>query len=223
MAEKFTRKERREYAEKQYRLGQKSVRMIAEEIGVSHTTINKWVAKFGWVQDKSREVLEKTRAALVTDPEPKVSNKVSTDEKVSEEPHEVETSDVEIAVQTNVKIIRGHRKQVREGLLTVAVLREQLHDVTQCRDRIIDQIMLEDVNHQRRAAMLKAVSLTANAGVMRDLATALKHLIPIERQAFGLDEKAGPPPLPLADKLTDEQREALQRMADMLAKAVTQG
>ncbi|MNG38877.1 hypothetical protein D3C84_1267350 [compost metagenome] len=36
--------------------------------------------------------------------------------------------------------------------------------------------------------MLKAVSLPLHAGVIRDLSTALKNLIPLERQAYNLDE-----------------------------------
>lgn len=231
---KLDTKEKRTYAERQYRLGQKSIRLIASEVGVSYETIRKWIKKYSWLQDRRQEVIERTRAALVVT-RPKKVDKIDTidagvdagsreADEVSTEPATDEEMDnaVEVAVQTNLAVVRGHRQHLSDGLLTIAVLREQLHDVTQCRDRIIDQIMKEDVNHQRRAAMLKAVSLPSNAGVIRDLATALKHIIPLERQAFGLDEKAGPPPLPLADKLTDEQREALHKVADILAKVVTQ-
>lgn len=237
MAE-LTHKEKQAKAKRDYRLGQKSVRTIADEIGVSHTTVNKWIRKNRWKQDKSSEVLERTRAALATPPpgcpeKPQEggskggSNRVSTGKRVSTKPREVEIAGIDdeaaidIAVKTNLAVIRGHRRQLKHKLTLVDMFSQQLEDVGQSRERIIELIMKEDASHQQRAAMLKAVSLPSHASVLKDLSVALRNMIPLERQAFGLDEKAGPPPPPLADSLTDEQREALQRVADVLAREVT--
>ena len=239
MAERLTHKERFAKAKREYRLGQKSVRTIAEEIGVSHTTVNKWVKKNGWVQDKSREVLERTRAALSTPPpipdvpeQVVVSSEGSTqdstvdrDSDLSRDPEADPEADderaVEVAVQTNLAVIRGHRKHLSHKLGLVDMFSRQLEDAGNSRERIIDMIMQEDVPHQRRVAMLKAVSLPTHAAVIRDLSVALRNMIPLERQAFGLDEKSAPPPRSLSENLTEEQKQVLQRVADALAIEVT--
>jgi len=163
-----------EALEKQYRLGQKSLRCLGEEFGLSHTAIRKRASKEGWIQDKSREVRELTRAALV-------SRKVSN----------VTREDVNIAVQTNIEVITGHRQSVKDGKTIVDLLQSQLQEAVVNRDKIEDAIheeTKEDATTQRRNSMLKAVSIPAHAGTMRDLSMALKYLIPLERQAFGIDE-----------------------------------
>lgn len=37
--------------------------------------------------------------------------------------------------------------------------------------------------------MLKAISLPSHAGVLRDLSTALKNLVPLERQAYNIKDE----------------------------------
>lgn len=68
---------------------------------------------------------------------------------------------------------------------------DHIHDIEQA----IDEDTKSDRDGKRKAAMLKAVSLPTRAGVMRDLSVALKNLIPLERQAFNLDEKDKGPPI----------------------------
>jgi len=46
----------------------------------------------------------------------------------------------------------------------------------------------EQAAYTRRAAMLKAVSLSAHAAVLKDLATVYKTFIALEREAFNVDD-----------------------------------
>ena len=56
----------------------------------------------------------------------------------------------------------------------------------------------------RRNAMLKAVSLPSRAAVMRDLATACRAWVGLERQAFSIVEEKEPPP-PVSESCTAEE------------------
>lgn len=174
-----------EAIEREYRLGQKSLRMLSKEFGPSPGTISKRANRPGeeWVQDKSTEVREKTRAALIKEtPEGNTQGNTPTRE------------DIDRAVQTNVGLIREHRRDIGNGRALVELLAGQLRDAAESRDQLEDDIAedtKEDNTIQRRARMMKAVSLPAHAGVLRDLTTALKNLIPLERQAFSLDDGDG--------------------------------
>ena len=54
-----------EAVERDYRVGQLSLRALAEKHGTTASTISRRAAKHGWVQDASQEVRERTRAALL--------------------------------------------------------------------------------------------------------------------------------------------------------------
>lgn len=173
-----------EAIEKEYRLGQKSTRTLANEHNISHTVINRKAKAQGWVQDKSKEIREKTNAAL-TSFHDNVSSNVSTPTR----------EDIEVAVQTNVQVIREHRGAIKKGRDLVDLLSTQLDEAAKNREEIEDAIFDETKSSddgkpdlRRRNRMLKAVSLPAHAGTLRDLSTALKNLISLEREAFNLNE-----------------------------------
>lgn len=159
------------------------MRALAEEFGTTAGSICKRVKKHQWVQDKSEEVRRKTRAALLKETDEGNRNRNTPS-------HE----DIENAVQTNITVITGHRKSIREGHAIVDLLHSQLDFAAAQRDQIQETIETEtarDETTARRTAMMKAVSLPAHAGVLRDLSQALKNLIPLERQAFNIDEDSG--------------------------------
>ena len=66
-------------------------------------------------------------------------------------------------------------------LVETAVNRESI-------ENDIEEETKGDETNQRRYRMIKAISLPTNAAVMRDLSTAMKNLVGMERQAFNLDE-----------------------------------
>lgn len=173
---------------KEYSLGQKSVRTIAREFNCSPGSISKWAKKHGWVRDKSEEVRKKTQAALITEtPDGNTHGNTPTPE------------DVERAVLTNVHVIKAHRKSIGNSQRLVDLLSSQLKDAAGNRDELEAKIEAEcekpdgKTDYQKRNRLKKAVSLPAHAAVLRDLSTAQKNLIALERQAFNLTDKGEEP------------------------------
>jgi ribosome-binding protein aMBF1 (putative translation factor) len=182
-------------------LDQFTVREIARQIGCHHTTVVRRKKKIlGDVSDKSKEVRIKTKAALLK-PEKKKkkgTKKGNGAKKERTKPDAITTptrEDIQIAVETNVALVREHRQDIRQGRELVGLIHEQLKEAAQCREAIRETIEKSDITPQKRAAMLKAVSIPAHAGALRDLSTALKNLIPLERQAFNLDDQESTEPL----------------------------
>lgn len=73
----------------------------------------------------------------------------------------------------------------------------------------------QDSSERRQAAMMKAISLPSRAGVIRDLSTAMKNLVGLERQAFSMD--ADPGENDRTKTVTDDDLDS--RIADLIGKA----
>jgi len=154
---------------------------------VSHTAIQKRAKAEGWARDLSAKVRAKAQAALVTTPE--VTSPVTTERQV-----------VERAAETIIQLVREHRKEIKSARTLAQTLMQQLGDAAGCRDELEALIELDTEPREgaspatvrsemtRRAAMLKAIAMPGHAGVLKDLATVLKSVIPLERQAFSVDE-----------------------------------
>lgn len=173
--------------EREYRVGQLSLRALAEKHGTTASTISRRAAKFGWVQDASQEVRERTRAALLVTAE-EGEGACNTVASARNTPTR---EDIDVAVQTNLVVMGRHRKDIAHGHRIVGLLFQQLEEAAQSRAELegaIDAECADDETGQRKGRMLKAISLPVHAGVIRDLSTALKNLIPLERQAYNLDE-----------------------------------
>lgn len=67
---------------------------------------------------------------------------------------------------------------------------ENMGDIEQSID---DETAEDRDGGRRRARMMAAVALPSRAAIANSLASALKTLIPLERQAFNLDEKSAAP------------------------------
>ena len=164
-----------EAIEREYRAGQLSVSEIGRQYGVSHTAIQKRAKKFEW----PRNLVAKVREAVAT--------KLVADEVAAE----TERQAIDVAAQRGVAIVREHRTDIGKGRRLVELLMAELEgatlNVAEVEQAIEDETAT-DSNGQRRSAMLKAVSLATRAGVISNLATAMKTLVGLERQAFNLDE-----------------------------------
>lgn len=194
--------------EKEWCLDQLSNRQLSKKYGPAHTTIARRAEKGGWCKDKGDEVRRKTRAALLSDKDGAVKCTSPTQEDISG------------AVKNNVEMIREHRKDISNGRSIVKLLSSQLLLAADLRDEIEDDIereTKEDSNSKRRTRMLKAVSIQSHASTLRDLTTAMKNLIPLERQAFNVDGKDTTQEENDNDSLSDTARAA--RVAAILDKA----
>lgn len=182
-----------EAIERDYRLGQLSLRALAEKHGCTAAGISKKAKEKGWARDATAEVRERTRSALLVDPRKGKDREVNTGvNSVNTFVNTPTREDIEVAVQTNVEVINRHRSDIARGQGLVALLFSQLHDAAEDREGFIGEIHAEtmgDKTSVRRTSMKKAVSLPVHAGVLRDLSTVLKNLIPLERQAYNLDEQ----------------------------------
>lgn len=186
--------------EREYRAGQLSVAEVARQYGVSHTAIHKRAKREGWSRDLSERVRSEVSARLVSDG-------VSA-EGVRET--------IELAAARGVSLVREHRQDISRNRQAVTKLIEELHDTIENVDEIEEAIHEEtadDSNGKRRARMLAAVALPSRAGVAATLAGALKVLIPLEREAFNLDDKGKDDDAGSAE-LSDASIERLARLLE---------
>ena len=223
-----------EAIEREYRLGQLTLRELSVKFGPSFGTIGKRARKEGWVQDKTEEVRRRTKAILATENDTPQDTPEDTDTKKGHKKDTEPTqNDIEAAAMARVKIVRGHRKTLSTGHTTVNILQSQLNYALENRDEIEADIIKdteppEGANsatirseNARRKAMLKAVSLPSHAGVMRDLSVAMKNLIPLERQAFNLDDESEPDTG--AKEFTPKETKALKAGCKAIAEAMKNG
>lgn len=186
MATKGTRRDVDwEAVEQDYRAGVLSVRLVAKKHGISHTAIQKRAAKEGWERTLSKPIRQSAEAKVAKS----VASEVATDnarETVSD--RDVIEANAEMLAQ----VIKGHRNDIKEGRDLVRRLVSELSNSTSLIGEIEKLIVEETQGDQfpgRRQAMLRAVSLGSRASTMRDLSQALKNVVTLERQAFGLDDE----------------------------------
>lgn len=162
-----------EAVEREYRAGQLSVSEIARLSNCSHTAINKRAKRDGWTRDLAARVRQEVSARLVSE-QVSAANVRET---------------IELAAERDIKLIREHRADIGQGRAAVKALFAELNDATSGVADIKEEIISEtasDKNAKRRASMLAAVSLAGRAGVAASLSTAMRNLVGLERQAFGL-------------------------------------
>lgn len=201
-----------EAVEREYRAGQLSVVEIGRQCGVSHTAINKRAKKFGWTRDLTEKVRKEVSARLV-------SEQVSAETRAA--PLKAREA-IEIAAQRGVEVVRQHRSGIDRLRKIAEKLATQLDadsdDIEEI-EKAIEEETAGDKNGERRARMLKAVSLPSRAGVARELSQLLKNLIPLERQAFNLDDKTpNDPDVPVGGTMTHKldaaSAELLKRLVE---------
>lgn len=144
--------------QREFRLGQLSVRELSRQHGVNASTISRRAAKEGWVRDVSGEVRARTNSALVS------QQSTPTEE------------DVNLAVQTNVQVVLGHRK----GITNLKKLSGKL------------MTMLEKGQYtvgEGESAKVVPLDPREMCDIYRSLTQGLAKLVPLERQAFGMDDK----------------------------------
>ncbi len=195
-----------EAIEREYRAGQLSEAAIARQFGVSRAAIQKRAKKNNWSRDLTEKVRQEVAARLVAE---------------GLQPQR-EAATVEQAATRGVQLVLGHRS----GLARLRTIAEKLanqldadtDDIKEI-EEAIEEETAGDKSGERRARMLKAVSLGSRAGIAQQLSQVLKNLIPLERQAFNLDDKSGSDPdVPVSGtvvhKLDPASAELLKRLVE---------
>lgn len=178
-----------ERIEQDYRAGVLSIREIASQHGITHGAINKRAKRDGWERDVAAKITAKADA-LVS--KRQVSTLVSTERAVSER----------ILIEANAQVIAdvrmAHRGDIRKARdLTMTLLNElelttltnhlfaELGEMLRCPDEK-GQDKLNDLYH-------KVIGLPSRVGSIKHLADALKTLVTLEREAYGISNDPEPP------------------------------
>lgn len=188
-----------ESIERDYRANVLSIREIAKIHDVSDKAIRNKAKANGWQRDLTAKVNEQVRTELVRTEvrAPNAQEKVRTEREI-----------VEQAAATVVEVVRSHRKDISAGRGVIGLLMQQLTDVAGHRDEFEEAIWeetKEDETTERRNKLMKAVSIPVHASTVRDLSTALKNLVGLERQAFNIGGVSEDPP-PAGESPTDAVR-----------------
>ncbi len=187
--------------ERQYRAGILSVREIARRDGnISEAGIRRRVKREGWTPDLEHAARERAKDMLRR-------NQVRDEQRA--DPAEQEAAIEEAATEV-ATVVRIHRRDIRRGRQITNALFEQLAEVVVDRggfDDLIDREITARRQHAINASsngtltaaeaqrldaeerrLRKAISLPAHATVVRDLSQALRNLIGVEREAYGLSK-----------------------------------
>jgi hypothetical protein len=149
--------------EREYRAGQLSIEELARQHKLSDTAIHKRAKAKGWTRDLSGAVRTRVRESLVCEG-------VRANLIAWSKPSDADIIDEAAAI--GVAVVRSHRRDIDALRQAAAWLLGELGAPTQ-RD--------ED-------GVLVVVPLIHRSRVIADLSSAMARLVPLERQAFGLDE-----------------------------------
>lgn len=193
--------------ERDYRTGKFTLRELEAKHGVSYAQISRRSTKEGWTKDLREVIRQATDAALLH-------------ETVMEAQKDA-TETVVVAAELNKRLILGHRHDLQATRDVASALLGELSRAALLAE---DQEVLAQVlagpgakpveEFRARAAVAKALSVTARIGSVKQLADAFDKLQVAERRAFGLDDKAPPADTSLTDLATAE----LRRMRDALSR-----
>lgn len=179
-----------ELIEKEFRLGQSTLRQMAATHGVQPSAISRKAKKDGWVQDKSAEVKALSDAQLL------LSNTHKATEKAT--PTAV---DIEVAATVRTNVVLAHRTDAqRARSLTMKLLQEV--EVQTDGQELLEQLAelvhgkpdpdasaAEEARQRRRMeAFERAISLSGRTKTIKDLIDSMQKLVAIEREAFGISD-----------------------------------
>ena len=176
--------------ETEYRAGLLSERKIATQFGVSHTAIQNKAKKGHWKRDLHRAVREQVAKKLVA------NELASIRSDIMESGNSQQI--VEVMANQGAQVVTGHQTAIQKNRALAELLLEQVHEAMREREElkeIIDEETKKDSTTKRRNRLYKAVSIPTHTTVVKDLTMALKNLIPLERQAFSLNDTG----IPLSD------------------------
>lgn len=176
--------------EKQFRVGQKSNKQLAEEFGVQPSSIGRRAEKYGWVQDKAQEVDAVTNSLLI--------QSVSGNANPNATPSALE---VKAAGQANADVIMGHRKGLlREADLSAKFMGhiEAAADAMPSMDEILK--FIREASPEESENGDKAFDMLRRAAGRSQLIDDFKKVVETrervrkgQREAFGIDKEGDKP------------------------------
>lgn len=166
-----------ERIETDYRAGTKSIREIAAEHGISDTAIRKTAKAEEWSRDLAPRITARADALV----------------RQSQTDGQGERLIIESNAQAIANVKLAHRADIRRGREIAANMLDELGTLN-AEPALIDQ--LEDAlrdnspdDHDKLLTALRRVtSLPQRSKVLLDLANAMKTIIGLERESYGLAE-----------------------------------
>lgn len=179
-----------EAVEIQYRAGIRSLKDIGSEFGVSDAGILKRAKRDGWVRDLKSKIRAKADAKVSAS---LVSGEVSAKTKVAE----AAVIEAESTVQARIRLT--HRTDIARARSLVMSLLGEVEaqtDDPELFDRLGELVVDTGSDAESRLldAYRRVISTPGRIDGMKKLADALKTLITLEREAYGLADE----PLPAA-------------------------
>lgn len=173
-----------EKIEVEYRAGVRSLRDIAAEHGTTHTTIRKRADKEGWTRDLQGKIKAR-RLELVS--KSAVSREVSTEQKIADQ----EVIEANALTQTNV--ILAHRKDIRQVREVATSLVGELQALSANRvdlEAFGEEMRNPEASRDRKLELYNnIIGFGGRVDAVKKLAETVKLLIPLEREAFGIESK----------------------------------
>lgn len=197
-----------EAIEREYRAGLLSVRELGRRYTVSHQAINERAEREGWERDLTARVRQAVSARLAANP---VAGS-STDEKAT----------IEAAAVVGANVIRLHRHDVGRVRALAGKLMDRLEAALNNADAMED-LIAQEPDGLARLHLRRAVALPEHAKTLDKITTTLAKIIPLERQAYDLDDKP-PDPAGAQDRhklQTDAYTAVLSLLADKARNAHT--
>ncbi len=176
--------------ERDYRLGQLSVRQIAGKYGVAVSTVVRRAKNGAWVRDLSEKVRIATEARLAEEAAKAHASHALVQERVHDRAQKAYTGITE-AAEANTSIVMRHRHDIVRLRNIFAETADELQSVSgksaeiECLIKaVVDQTGDVDLG----AALAKALSLKSRTESLDKLAAVLTKCVTLERQAFGIDK-----------------------------------
>lgn len=155
-----------------YELGAATIAELGRSFDVHPTTISKKSVAEGWLSEQTlRQVRTQTAAELLR-------TKPGTTG--------VTPADITTAAKANAEVIRKHRKLIDRARQTVETLQDQLHAAVENREALKDLIDNFGMPKAVAAVVAGAMSVANNVGIAKELATAMKTLVELERKAYNI-------------------------------------
>lgn len=203
-----------------YRKGTKTNVQLAYKYDCTEGSIRKMVKRNGWKKDLKKPIAKRVKQKLRAKAKKKKIAKKKA-KRVVKDPQitpEREEEIVEAAANRAVMIVQAHRGDMMQMRMVIHDMLQELSVLSQDPSKLIGAI--DVVTHQgelsidkadsARKQLLKILDLPMRTASIRNLAKALTTLIPLERQAYGLNDDEKPPEedyTPMAERIKRHARD----------------
>lgn len=171
--------------ERDYRAGVKTLRAIAQEHGISEGAIRKRAKRDEWARDLTGRIEAQAQQNLLR--ETARSSAHAAADALAEKQLIAINADVQS------KLVLSHREDIQRARRLCLRLLGELEEQTEqapLLEELADVLQAEDPKgmDKRAAVLRKVISLSQRATSLKTLADALKVLIALEREAFGMSQ-----------------------------------